>query len=86
MYHFEDIAPIPPFPTDEPGFVNELRKYPRRQPHWKEFSELPVNTIDLRNGWKIEPGFPDPDGLLTSAYDALEKFKMEHIKNIMMTL
>ena len=80
MYHFEDIAPIPQFPTDEPGFVNELRKYPRRQPHWKEFSELPVNTIDLRNGWKIEPGFPDPDGLLTSAYDALEKFKMEHIK------
>ncbi len=80
MYKYTDISPVPPFPEGEPRFVNELRKYSRRQPHWQDFTELPAGMTDLRNGWKIDARFPDPDGVLTSAYDALERFKAAYIK------
>ena len=74
MYDFGKISPVPAFPAGEPGFVNELRKYPRRKPNWQP-GTLPQNAVDLRLGWKLDAAFPDPEGVLQSAYDALDRFK-----------
>lgn len=74
MYGFEKISPVPSFPAGEPEFVNELRKYPGRKPRWQQ-EKVPQDAVDLRHGWKLETRFPDPEELLKSAYDALDRFK-----------
>ena len=80
MYSFEDIVSVPPYPTGEAEFVNELRKYLHRKPHWQKQFTASSDMTDLRGGWIIDARFPDPDGLLDSAYDALERFQNAYIK------
>lgn len=74
MYGFEKISPVPSFPAGEPEFVSELRKYPSRKPLWQQ-GDFPPDAVDLHHGWKLDIRFPDPEELLKSAYDALERFK-----------
>ena len=74
MYDFSDIAAVPPFPENEPGFVEQLRRYALNRPHWTG-DEVPEELVYLGCGWELVPLFPDPEELLTSAYQALERFK-----------
>ena len=64
MYNFQDIAPIPPFPRNEPEFINELRKFCSRTPHWMSVKKIPENMLDIRGKWIIGSSFPDPENLL----------------------
>ncbi|MBR7104066.1 MAG: hypothetical protein IKC65_03905 [Lentisphaeria bacterium] len=76
---FETLAPVPPFPTGEPGFLQELKTWDIRQPHWNTEKEIPENTLPLAGCWQIKKSFPDPEGLLETAYAALDRFTRNHI-------
>ena len=81
MYNFQNIAPVPPFPTNEPDFINELKKFSRRTPHWKNVETLPAGMLDLRGRWIIIETFPDPEKLLKSACDAIMRFAGKYAGN-----
>ena len=81
MYNFQDIAPIPPFPRNEPEFINELRKFCSRTPHWMSVKKIPENMLDIRGKWIIGSSFPDPENLLDSAYDAITRFAKKYTGN-----
>lgn len=79
MYTYKDISPIPPFPTGEPAFVNELKKYSRRQPHWVKDASISSDMTSIMKKWEIKNNFPDPEKLLDTAFDALERFRSAYI-------
>lgn len=79
MFDFTDIAPVPPFPDGEPAFVQALKNYDPRKPHWEEMRKIPADSLDLRGRWRTSWEFPDPDGILDSAYDALRRFYDAHV-------
>ena len=58
-------TPPPPFPTGEPGFVQDLCK-----------PEIPkIRYAASRSPkFRLEAGFPDPEGLLETAYFHLKRF------------
>ena len=81
MYTYKDISPIPPFPTGEPAFVNELRKYSSRQPHWQNDATIPENMTGILKKWEIKNNFLDPEKLLDTAFSALERFRKAYVTN-----
>ena len=76
---YETIAPVPPFPTGDPGFMNELKTYDVRQVHWNVKGKIPAEALCLIGRWQIKKSFPDPDKLLDTAYGAWERFAAAQI-------
>lgn len=65
----------PPFPERELKFLEDLKSWKIPTPHWSR-EELPGKEYtDFRKGFTIERSFPDPEGLLTSVYEHLERFR-----------
>ena len=64
---YDAIVPPPPFPEGEPGFVNELKQYDVRAPHWDVTGKIPAESLALAGQWCVERSFPDPDRLLDTA-------------------
>ena len=69
----------PPFPDGEPGFIQELKSYDPRRVHWNTAGEIPAGFLKLSGKWEINKSFPDPEKLLETAYDAIERFAAENV-------
>lgn len=64
----------PPKPTTEEwAFVDELKSEYRRIPIWNR-KEPYFKELDLTNGVRIFKDYPDPEGLLQTAWQDLERF------------
>lgn len=75
MWENDFIANPPPFPQGELRFLNDLKSWKIPTPHWRE-KELPGKEFaDFRSGFTLSRSFPDPEGLLESVYDHLERFR-----------
>ena len=77
--NYNSLAPVPPFPTGEPGFMNDLKAYDPRQVHWDINGEIPSDSLPLSGSWQIQKDFADPEKLLDTAYAALDRFVAAHI-------
>jgi len=76
---YDAIVPPPPFPQGEPGFVNELKQYDVRAPHWDVSGAVPPGSLGLAGKWCVKKSFPDPENLLETAYGALDRFVSAHV-------
>ena len=76
---YENIAPVPPFPEGTPGFMEDLKTPDPRTPHWDMERTVPETYLSLAGTWKIGRSFPDPEGLLETAYAAVERFAQTHV-------
>ena len=76
---YEALSPVPPFPTGEPGFMNDLKTYDPRPVHWDINEEIPAGSLPLIGSWQIQKDFADPEKLLDTAYAALDRFTAAHI-------
>ncbi|MBQ9501407.1 MAG: hypothetical protein IJU70_04530 [Lentisphaeria bacterium] len=59
--------------------MNELRQYDIRSPHWDVDAGIPVGSLGLAGKWCVKKSFPDPEGLLETAYGALDRFVAAHV-------
>ena len=83
---YESIAPVPPFPSGTPGFMDDLKTPDPRAPHWDTESAVPENRLSLAGDWQIQRSFPDPEELLETAYSAVERFARTHAPRAERTL
>ncbi|HQE81947.1 MAG TPA: hypothetical protein PLM14_03035 [Candidatus Hydrogenedentes bacterium] len=69
------VSPEPPPspPQSEWAFVDALAAPLTWNPHW-ERTEKKAGEASLLEGVRIEPGFPDPDSVLETAYQDLRAF------------
>ena len=77
--NYNSLSPVPPFPTGEPGFMNDLKAYDPRQVHWDINGTIPSDSLPLSGSWQIQKDFADPEKLLDTAYAALDRFIAAHI-------
>jgi hypothetical protein len=66
-------APPPSPPPSEWAFVDALAAPVSWTPHWDRDEPNP-NEANLKTGVRVEPAFPDPEGLLETAYADLHAF------------
>ena len=69
----QPYPPIPGFPTGEPGFVNWLKEPVKTYSRRNDQAKQPANTLDIRSGLYIDMRFPDPEKLLDSALNDLNR-------------
>ena len=76
MWENDFIASPPPFPQGEPRFLEDLKSWKISTPHWDKSLQPGENDLDMRDGFTVDrSSFPDPEGLLTSIYDHLDRFR-----------
>ena len=76
MWENEFIASPPPFPKGEPRFLEDLKSWKIAVPHWDGAARPGENDLDLSGGFRVSrDSFPDPEGLLATAYDHLDRFR-----------
>ena len=69
------LEPLPPRPGEEAwAFVQEQRKPLWEGGHGWSPREAAAGEADLRRGVRVDARFPDPEGLLKTAYDDLALF------------
>ncbi|NSW92924.1 MAG: hypothetical protein HPY74_20170 [Firmicutes bacterium] len=71
MFSIEE--PSQPNTANYWAFIDELRSELHRKPRWNRYDPNP-GELDLRNGVIILKNFPDPEGLLDTAWEDLERF------------
>ena len=76
MWENDFFATPPKFPEGEPRFLDDLKSWKIAVPHWEPEAAPGENALDMRKGFTVNRmSFPDPEGLLTSVYDHLDRFK-----------
>ena len=76
MWENDFIANPPQFPQGEPRFLDDLKSWKIAVPHWNADAVPGADDLDMRSGFTVDrSGFPDPEGLLTSVYDHLDRFR-----------
>ena len=60
-------AGMPAYPKGEPPFVEALRRHEAFVPNWDDAPCGP-DELDAGAGLFVKAGFPDPEGLLDTAY------------------
>ena len=76
MWENEFVAAPPQFPQGEPRFLEDLKSWKIAVPHWDKDILPGAGDLDLRGGFTVDrSGFPDPEELLTSVYDHLDRFR-----------
>ena len=70
---FNEKEPVLNSCTRDWAFIDELKSELHRKPLWTRFYPNP-GELDLRSGIVIHKGFPDPEGLLDTAWQDLERF------------
>ena len=76
MWENDFFAAPPKFPEGEPRFLEDLTSWKIAVPHWDGTTLPGADDLDMRNGFTVDrSGFPDPEGLLTSVYDHLDRFR-----------
>ena len=71
MYILPEPSPI--IDAKDWAFVNELKSEYHRKPHWIRYSPYP-DELDLRSGILLIKNFLDPENLLDTAWQDLERF------------
>ena len=72
------IPEMPLFPKGEPAFVDLLKQHEPFIPRWADKSTVEKMGVDLRDGGlTLESVYPDPEGLLDTAYDDFTRFLHE---------
>lgn len=76
MWENDFFANPPEFPKGEPRFLEDLKSWKIAVPHW-DMNALPgAGDLDMREGFTVDrTAFPDPEGLLASVYDHLDRFR-----------
>ncbi len=59
--------------TNDWAFIDELKSELHRKPHWNRETSYP-EELDLTKGVRILKDYPDPEGLLDTAWQDLERF------------
>jgi aminoglycoside 3-N-acetyltransferase len=59
--------------TNDWAFIDELKSELHRKPHWNRKTSYP-GELDLTKGVRILKDYPDPEGLLDTAWQDLERF------------
>ena len=76
MWENDFFASPPQFPQGEPRFLEDLTSWKIAVPHWDEKVLPGADDLDIRDGFTVDrSSFPDPEGLLTSVYDHLDRFR-----------
>ena len=76
MWENDFFATPPQFPAGEPRFLEDLTSWKIAVPHWDTNALPGDNDLDMRGGFTVDrTAFPDPEGLLTSVYDHLDRFR-----------
>ena len=76
MWENDFIANPPQFPQGEPRFLDDLKSWKIAVPHWDADARPGTDDLDMSAGFTVDRSvFPDPEGLLTSVYDHLDRFR-----------
>ena len=76
MWENDFFAAPPEFPKGEPRFLEDLSSWKIAVPHWDKEAVPAEGDLDMRSGFTVDrSSFPDPEGLLTSVYDHLDRFR-----------
>ena len=76
MWENDFFATPPEFPQGEPRFLEDLKSWKIAVPHWDPDAQPGADDLDMRGGFTVDrASFPDPEGLLTTVYDHLDRFR-----------
>ena len=76
MWENDFFAAPPQFPEGEPRFLEDLTSWKIAVPHWDDKALPGADDLDMRSGFTVDrTSFPDPEALLTSVYDHLDRFR-----------
>ena len=67
---------MPGYPKGEPLFVETLRRHESFVPNWDD-APCGADELDAKAGLLVKAGFPDPEGLLDTAYADFGRFLAE---------
>ena len=65
--------PVQNIKAEEWSFINELKSEYHRKPHWNRHKPE-AGELDLRYGVLLQKKYPDPECLLDTAWQDLERF------------